>query len=87
MTAAVQARDDGSWDESSGSGDGDKGTIWKWYQGEIGHQFDVFGKRKGGLKNTSGVLDNGGDGKALNVDQKPRESQYKHAEFIPSTHV
>lgn len=69
------------------SRDGDKETIWKLYQEEIVDQSDIFGKREGGLKNSSRVLDNGTDGKAKILGQIPRESKSKHAKFILSVRI
>lgn len=51
------------------------------------HQFDIFGKKEGGLKNASRVLDKGGDAKTLNLGQKPRKSRYKPSEFILYVHA
>lgn len=39
------------------------------------------------MKNASRVLDNSGNGRALNLDQKPRENKSKHAKFILSVRV
>lgn len=39
------------------------------------------------MKNASRVPDIGGNSKAVTLDQKPRESKSKHAEFILSVHV
>lgn len=54
---------------------------------KIVHQSDIFGNREGGLKNASGVLEIGMDDKGIHLDQQPRESKSKHAEFILSVHI